>query len=317
MTYAQTPYIRSQPNLFSHLWILSKALIRLKGPREDEIFAHFSKYVIAMCSPKMLRRFKYHMSQDYLRSLKEVTDFSYMVGLQKEDSQDNSGITNDRDFLENFVKLAETRPLMLGNCEIPNIIQVLHNLPPKGKPFQLYTPATCMEFHNLFLHLLECLEKYLNELLGAKKRGGNIKDNLDRIYLIGHALTKMVRGLLGNHDDVDEETSRPIPNAEKEEEDDTEYDEDLESVQHLPKPVWKIYSDWVRLLVVHFDAADFLYEYVTSKIFPHTSISISILIAPVVDKQTLSWTELLTDSKFFPTSNGSRRTSNQDILKFF
>jgi hypothetical protein len=85
----------------------------------------------------------------------------------------------------------------------------------------------------------------------------------------------------------------------------------------VPVPLWKSYRNWLKLMVVHFDAADTLVRYITGPTFNNRTISLKILVAPSTDTASLPWRELFTDSKLFPTEDEADplSTTNDEMLK--
>jgi len=120
-------------------------------------------------------------------------------------------------------------------------------------------------------------------------------------------------------------TSMPTPGEEQE-----ELDEDLKvvqpfiSIEGVQTPLWKSYVDWLKLIMVHFDAVEILAGYIAGPNFQHGAISIQILTAPPVDQHLLPWRELFTDSTLFPTETAwdsvsvkaKASISNACILQF-
>jgi hypothetical protein len=82
----------------------------------------------------------------------------------------------------------------------------------------------------------------------------------------------------------------------------------------VPMPLWKSYKDWLRLMVVHFDAVEILNSYITGPHFNHDTISIKILMPPPVGGAMLPWQVLLKDSNHFPTECAPSARSALDVL---
>lgn len=358
-----TLYNRREPTLASHLWILSQLLFSNRfdsegdkgqsfdeegqsfdeegqsldeeGQSFDEAYKRLMKYTIATCHPKMIRRFDNGLSACYMESLRGVKDL--LVKPEVQSDIDAHKVVHDRALLEEFVKYTDEIPDML-QTSIPKIKLICGQLPPKGKPFQLYTSETCMEFHNLLLELLDSFQLSLRKL--KPFRGKPVHDPdlfrklLRKILVYGFALLSIARGnaiemhlqsiegLLADHRRANVKPS-PMPEEEDMEKDGTMAEEELEVVQPLlsdtglPMPLWKTYRDWLRLMVVHFDAVNILMRFVAHKSPSQTAISVKILVAPTVDNGLLSWSDLLNDPKLFPVGNTtSSGPTNQDLLDF-
>jgi hypothetical protein len=330
----------------SHLWIL-RNLIFLKDPESS--FSTLLKYTITTCYSKMNRRFKHHLSQRHLESLEhlKVEDFSFNPELQSD--TDPGKMSNDRALITGFVFQTKENPNMLTSS-IPNIQLLCDNLPHKSEPFQLYTSETCREFHSLVVELLGKFRNYLNDLEGRLKGDpAAFKDTVNRTIVFGNALLRIARGsafemhlqniatLLEDHRRIsDAEISMPMPDLAMEDEEadveneEEELDEELLPIMSFvtdegqPMPLWKIYRDWMRLMIVHFDAAKILTGYASQSPLPYKTVSFKILVYPRVDQAFLPWSDLFSDSRFIPqaqaiadaTGRPGIHKSNEEILKF-
>jgi hypothetical protein len=323
----------------SHLWIL-RNLIFLKDPESS--FSTLLKYTITTCYSKMNRRFKHHLSQRHLESLEhlKVEDFPFNPELQSD--TDPGKMSNDRALITGFVFQTKENPNMLTSS-IPNIQLLCDNLPHKSEPFQLYTSETCREFHSLVVELLGKFRNYLNDLEGRLKGDpAAFKDTVNRTIVFGNALLRIARGsafemhlqniatLLEDHRRIsDAEISMPMPDLAMEDEEadveneEEELDEELLPIMSFvtdegqPMPLWKIYRDWMRLMLVHFEAAKILTGYISHTPLPNKAISFKVLVTPRVDQAFLPWSDLLTDSRLFPAADPSENhKSNEEILQF-
>lgn len=334
----------------SHLWVLSNLIF----PENSEPHTPLNtllRYTVTTSHSKMQRRFEHAMSKLHLKSLGKVKDFPFNPELQLDTDRDK--MTNDRALVAGFVSRTKTEPHMITSS-IPNIQLFCENLPHENEPFQLYTSETCTEFHILLVELLtkfyECLRKLgeIKKSLALLDNGcdafkvncNDFKRRVGMTLALGHALLRIARGsafemhlqniatLLEDHRDT--EISMPMSNLAMEEEEDVEKEDEVLGEELLPvlsnitdlgepMPLWKTYRDWMRLMVVHFDAAIILTRYSSSQTLPKI-ISVNILLTPRVDEACLSFTELLNDPNLFPITDLSGKldpTSNDEILKFF
>jgi hypothetical protein len=328
----------------SHLWILSKLIFPEKnenGFDKSGTLNTLLHYTITTCHLKMTRRFKHHLSQRLLESLGEVRDFPFNPALKVDTNLDKT--TNDRALITGFVsETLKNRNII--TTSIPNIQLLCNNLPPESEPFQLYTSETCNEFHNLVVELLNSFKSSCSSLAKSKDFNNTVLITL----VLGHALLRIARGsaiemhlqniatLLDDHRNT--EISMPMPDLTVDvENEDEELDEELDGVldevldeellpiqsnitdQGCPMPLWKTYRDWMRLMVVHFDAANILTAYAVSQnSHPNSkTISFKILVTPRVDEAFLPWSDLLNDPHLFPAADASgQHASNEDILRF-
>ncbi|KAF8804067.1 hypothetical protein BYT27DRAFT_7194791 [Phlegmacium glaucopus] len=329
------------PTLASHLWILGQLIfppqLQQDGALHDCNFLR--KYTIATCYPKMARRLEHPLSNLYIESLRGVKDFPFHPNLPKD--MPPTKIANDRVFLDQFVAATKIHPQIIKSS-IANITLMLNNLPPVGEPFELYTSETCMEFHNLLVEILDRFRESIQKLKSLLSTKGStpstedsedVEHSLNRISVFAFALQKIASGYafemhLRNiqsllADPRQSDTDNSMPNVEKKE-GERELDEELAEILitdlDVPTPLWQTYRDWVRLMVVHFDAIGILVNYVTKTRTapPYQSISVKILVAPPAGEDFLSWSDLLVDPKLFPIYDSGYFSfvTNQEILKF-
>jgi hypothetical protein len=282
-------------------------------------------YIIATCYPKILRRLESKLSTSYINSLTQLSDIQF--GQFQYEPPSKAEIENDRLFLVNF--LAPTAADSRIQTQIPSILEQA-NLAEKGKDFQLYTATTCMEFHALFCELLL---RFLQNLQALRIFRGNedpphdgcseFKQRLFAVMYDGGALQKLAKGAALRMHLTNIEASLDQPKAnETSRETQDERDEDLEAVQPFaksvgkPMPLWKSYRDWLRLMIVHFDAVDILVGFATSPQFHYKTISLQVVVPPTVNNELLPWRDLFAKPEFFPTGNTQDPFSNNDILKF-
>jgi hypothetical protein len=274
----------------------------------------------------MKSRLNSKLSQHYLKSLKQVKDFAFNPQPVGETSTNKTTrdygcetkeFENDRTIMD----ISHTFSTILLNSDgtpisIPNILLAAQNMDE-----ELYTDATCMEFHQLLVMLLDGFEATVTNMSNKPSR----KDNLIKGRLYGYVLLRMARGrafrmhmeniehLLSNYT-PDTETSFP---AEGEQEGEDENDE-LEATHGS---LSKSYVAWLRLMVVHFDAIEILLDFVNGYAGKqYETISIKVLLPPTTIPKALEWTKLFTYLPVFPEIDqqnpNSITKSNAEIEQF-
>jgi hypothetical protein len=332
--------IRQNPTLDTHLHVLAK-LLAMKDPSDKNQERnpmtptdHLLRYVIATCYRKMLHRATHpKLSMPYIESLRKVDVTEIRFREQKPPSDED--IHRDQRFLSFVLQL-----FGFGN-KFPTIASQAELLR-KGEPFQLYSNNTYKEFHELLLFYLQGFSESLDELSVARKTAVTLqdfKDPLERVVVNGYVLQKLSKTFaLETHLQIIELSLREhrraanvaasMSNSVKGEEqcgDREDNDEELEAVQPSVTiqpstviPLWRSYRNWLRLMVVHFDAVHILSRYFqTGPNSQHQPlISLRILVAPPVDRALFPWRQLL-DSTHFPTeSYRNLRITNGQILDF-
>ncbi|KAF8914287.1 hypothetical protein CPB84DRAFT_1841014 [Gymnopilus junonius] len=314
----------NQPTLESHLWILSE-LLTVEDPLRHR---RLLRYSIATCHPKMITRLRTTRSKMFIQSLKQLPDFLFQSGLVRD--RHPHEISNDRTFLESFVKLTIDQSNDIVNISIPNIVALYKGLGPGDNTFELYNSETYMEFHKLLNKLLDSFQTSLESLSASAPPDSpshpNFIQHLHTIYVIGYALLTIAKGRAfqmylkniqplvapestveedeGQREDQAEDRGRDI-GEDSESDDDREVETVLQYATVEDKQSWsKLCKAWLLLMVVHFEAADALIGFVSSADFRYKAITFKILTSPMVDNTLLPWGELFTNPRLkFPTSD--------------
>jgi hypothetical protein len=203
---------------------------------------------------------------------------------------------------------------------IPNLEAMAKN---REGCVQLYTAETCWEFHQLLCSLLRTFQDSLVALKEYKKSDGAAK--LRRQVVKASFLGDMLR-LVVYSPGIDEhlkvisgilETERVRAKdkdivVEKWEGEEGEEDTDLHGVQpstiivdgreRKALSAWEACRDWLRLLVVHFEALIVLSQYINRHNQP-TNITIKVIAVPPVEEGSmmLTWRTLL--KKYYNDTN--------------
>ena len=277
------------------------------------------RHVVAMSCHRMHRRLQHEtLSQPYFASLLKIKPFSFPEH-DPEEKPKKRYIDSDIWFVSNVLPHLEGKL----QTKIPNLMQLTHN-----NDRELYTKATCMEFHLLLCELLQRFAKAVASLNDTRPKtrtpaSADFDKHLANVLRWGYCLYKLVRGAaIGKHlraimpqlDDHRRVETKPYPRGGiGEDEDDGGDDVELRRVQpnvvHQQKPylgqrvpLWKSYQDWLRLMVVQFDAVEVVVGYARSDHFrrahPKGEISIKVLVSPTTSREMLDWTKLFTSEHF-------------------
>ena len=327
-----TSYLRSNPTLTTHLHILSR-LLAMSGPQHDDEEKGLNRllsYVITTCYPKMLRRSKHPVSQLYLNSLKEATGIRFSQPSRKL-SEKEMDYLDDRQFLGWVHNLARRNRGFRDTY--PKIVHQAM-LAVENEPFQLFTEDTYKEFHHLLIDFLEKFQGHLTKLSDSCSPTNlptqDFKRHLGSVFLFGRGLQHLSRTLalrrylknfrlqdfLAESLEQDEECENP-----------DERDEELQAVRPFVTaedsegkvvgqiPLWQSYDNWLRLLVAHFDAVEILSRHFDRLPHLRQTLSLNILVAPVVDKALLPWRDLL-NSRHFPPATLPCVITTDEIRQF-
>ena len=306
-------------SFYTHIWMINKLLeqARVKSGSRP-----FLLYVIASCYLKMLIRMDYRTSETICNTLKNLSTFDFSNQLHKSRQSEKE---NDCTFLSTFLRY---KPLLNLQTDAPNLTHRAETLP---RQHDFYTKETCLEFHLLLSELLGRLHGALNILNSSRGNVGvdEILVQLESIGRLGYLIRLMVKGTaIKKHLKVIEDylPDRPAPlsQAVKQEEgdggndsdsdgddnddndndndnDNTEGDEnsieldgnDAEALHRAqPLPKWQIWSDWLEVMVIHFDSTQILDGFINLH-DPNLKLDIKVLSQPLPDNHLLNWRELL------------------------
>jgi len=327
--------------LSSHLWILGK-LLESRSDSTQEQLERLYIYTLSMCCRKMSMRLKSQTSKHYLQSLFQVKDFAFnnaqLVGetsthkTTRDFLREKLEIDNDRRILDDIIMNDDDtiHAMLTGADGTRTPIRNLR-LTSDEEPFELYTNATCMEFHQLLVRFLKGFQETVDELSALSQNDPQtfnkeaFQRNLTMGRGYGYALMRMARGrafrmhmeniehLLSDYT-PGTEASDPVPEGEQEGEDE---DEELEVDKGSRS---KSYGTWLRLMVVHFDAIEILVDFLNGDGKRFKTISIKILVPPTTIPEVLPWSELFTHPNLLPeidlVNPNSITKSNMEIKEF-
>ena len=314
-----------------------------------------SEYIITACFRKMIRRFTHKsLSMPYFESLKLV-DMDKIVFHESEHNFSRSDEAFFLEFLPFAVleKAIPTKvPNILRQV---NLIQeadkakAVHSGKPPAhldkqhKYIPIYTKDTYKEFHSLFIDLLVVFEKFLLKLkVIPPSRDTTIVNVVYVVKLVGTVLQQLAKGAvlkihlktiessLEEHRRVETiAVSMPKLNEDfkqDEQDEEDERDEDLEAVQPQAQardnyssiqqmPLHESYSEWLKLMLVYFDAIDVLKRYVTGSRFPFKTIDIKILVSPRTSTSLLPWRDIFNLDIFSTSLPGDEHHFTSGTLK--
>ncbi len=298
-----------------HAWIMSELLNKVKeDPKSNHNFYLLLQYVTSACVEKMRRRLANSiLSRPFYNSLTNVDTSTFVFPAKLPCKASDS--TRDKPFLL-FIQTSN----ISMQC-YPNLCEQAQAAA-DGKPFEAYTECTQEEFHAFFCGFLEQFDTSLNTLANYPDSRETYQDLLEKATIAGFgllllagsaAIEKHMQSIgveLGDHRRNKANDGATARNDKEEE------DEDLLSVQPTDEaPLWQSYVDWLKLMVVHFNASHILSKYVGGQTFQCDRIAIKILAPPTPDDIILPWHCLL-DSEHFPVSTGGDAPSNATIVEF-
>ena len=307
-------HCRHNEKIETHIWMLYRLLEGLRST--DDLFV-FLLYVIAACYPKMQLRMKnLAVSVPNRTALKEMPVYALQFSEQSHPYKDDER-ANDFLFLSEILKIGDFENKM------PNLIREAKNAKTLRYSYHLdfYTNDTWIEFHLILCNLLEQFWDSLEGLNNLRSTDINeIIRSLVAISNIGSALRAMVRGgaikkhlkLIANFFPDRPTVTKCVDEREDEE------DEELCAVQPFalhqgqPLPKWKAYSNWLALMVTHFDAVQVLATFVLKTPVPLVNLTLEDLSPSQPDRTMLSWKRLLLHH--LPASSDS--PSTEDIIDF-
>lgn len=335
------------PTLHEHLWTLRKLLTRKCTPSHEReskgLTECLLRYIITTCYPKMNRRFTQpHLSAPYLDSLNSVP----IAKIEFKTSEPKFS-RYDRKFFMQFLPFVWEAVVL---TKIPNIRKQIteeaERLAGRGpesgvemdgvhKPILFYTKDTYQEFHALLLELLAIFGESLRNLCDATSTSNDsgpgssssVNIHVSRVKVVASGLQMLTRGaVLETHLETIESSLREHRRVNTVstsiEEAKEEQDEDLKAVQPrvtlsgTTLPLYMSYKEWLKLILIYFDAVDRLSRYVTGSIFQFNDIDIEILISPPVSDTLLEWKELFAYPGIFSAKNVPANENIDSILNY-
>ena len=159
-------------------------------------------------------------------------------------------------------------------------------------PIMAYNQDTYMEYHLILSNLLKKFRLALDVLYELKDPHEKaFKDTVDGIVQVGDALQTMVGGSIIEvhmkvitiaHDKFHHITQDVNKEMESEE---MEQDEELYKISST-LPMWQAYSEWLKIMVVHFDAMHVLISFQERVRKPITIKSTTRQIANAMEEVT-------------------------------
>jgi hypothetical protein len=326
---------RSGETFESHVWNLINLFVL---PNPEEVERELLNYVISTCFAKIYHRLNHKsVSLPYLTSLRQVQTVEF-----KELPPDMRITESQR---KNDELLFTLFPFLEFSAELPGLAGQATRAA-RNEPHALYTKETSWEFHLLLIKLLDSFHQALAGL--DKSRGTPVKPeagspeflrHLSKAVSSGYALQRIVRGSGISHHlynltlSLDyhrrpEHANSTMAKGKGKATDLTMTDGECTEDQDMdlleirpgvikdgqPRPLWKSYLDWLKLILNHFNAVEILVRFITGPYFQTKAISIKILTSPNVGGLKLPWREVLNNPMRFPESGEG--VSNEAIFKF-
>lgn len=312
---------RTNLSLEDHLSNIGDLLTTSAHLSDSSFYERLLFYSLVACRQKLVCRIRHPiLSKPYMQSLGAIglkVNFQDHLAGQPKPAVNLDERKHDIKFLQNLLlaKSIKDSKIKIVAPRLSKLAEVVAN--DDDHPFELYTPETCQEFHDIFVAALVNFEDDLVKLsmLPSFEKGA-VKDLLYSIFTHGVLLLKISLGsaivqhlksieaalhTYHNH----EPSGNSVPN-----EDDLDLlDEDLMAVQSnvvdekgVIRPLWKCCIDWLRLILSVFESVESLIAYAISR--PNLRIVMRLVNSPedpALDRQLLPWKELLSDRKLFPT----------------
>lgn len=290
-TYYRSGAEDTQHTYNTHIWMINRLLMH--SPRS------FSRYVVATCYLRMLRRMNYHLSLSFRRALKKAQEFTFSEQYYDPSPSEKANDANFLSALPEIASLVNETPKLLETRGANNI----------------YTSDTSTEFHLLLLELLEKFSEYLaalKDIQNSPESKEQILDQLDLVIRVGTMLRFMVRGsAIKTHLKVIEDF---LPKREDSTQGSSgDEDEELAPLDNDKSSArWKAGLDWLELMVTHFDAIQTLVRFTAHR--PTIKIDIKILSLVPPDNKMLPWKDLLNHKTYFPGDRPG--AAAEDLIAF-
>jgi hypothetical protein len=318
-------YYRKLDDFLHHADMLSGFL-----PHPHELL----KYVVVACFRKILFRVNHAISKpyyDFLDDIASSTDnFPPFVKITLDNSSEKSYRKHSKSDKKLFVEILPKllpilqRPgLLPSKFRFPQLEQATSQLKldEGSDPSKAYNENTYIEYHLLLVGLLRLFKASLLRLEGLKDAAWHSKPFDDIVWYVmamGDALQAMAGGnIIKMHMKVivaHVGPRRTMPVNEEILDDDCQRDHELYDIINT-FPTSQAYNNWLKLMVVHFDAVRILITHMED--FERPKIIIKVITTPNPDPAQLTWKQLLNNEKYFEREPlGDGRPSIEMIIEF-
>lgn len=280
------------------------------------------EYVVASCHKKMDTRLNHVLSKPYLDFLHTTSTLIDTAGFP--------GFTDEFSTSEYSEQRLSTDCIFFS-AVFPAIMEVLEKDFPKLRlaakkvdgtgsfnPYDVYNKDTYMEYHTLLCELVNHFRNGLQILSHLKKvqKKEDFLKHVQYVAILGDFLQTMVWGsVIDAHLKIITKAA-VIPTSCLEEVGSLEVDgnEDLYAFGVLP--CWQAIREWLKLIVVHFDAIFILSSHMKRVGDPR--VTIKVLDVPHPGIERCHWKETLEDEKYFPEGrkNDKGNPSTSEIIEF-
>ena len=156
------------------------------------------KYTIAASHPKIMRRFKTLLSEEFLHCFSSLTEVEVGLSVRIASSHGWAQRKWFRPELENdheLLGLLEIRNKVVPDYKTnyPNIVENALKFRPHINS-ELFNDATCKEYHHLFKHLINQYQNTMCKISDLACNKVSFENELDLAVDTGHMLLTMVKG---------------------------------------------------------------------------------------------------------------------------
>lgn len=285
-----TTYYRKEKDDFLHHAGMVNMLLH---HQKDLLF-----YVVIACHKKMKNRLMDSLSEPYLQFLERIamipssSTFPPFKNIAP-DSLKNKHLSNDQKFFKVLPSL-----VFISGIVAPGLLQALSDPTIFNNPIKAYNEDTYKEYHKLLWKILSLFKSSLENLSKIEDAHmPGFEDFVKCTVLLGDGLRAMSGGV------IIEAHLKVITSAQEkhrcvtlDSNQEVELDEELYEISSTLPP-WEAYHEWLKLMVVHFDAVQILSDHMqTAKI---SEVTIKVISTPRPDKTLLPWKELLNNGRYF------------------
>ena len=281
------------------------------------------------CRSKILFRLNHRLSAPYRKLLEVIPPSSdtpqFVPGVTYPalDPKHDKLLQNDQRFFKILPRLSN---IFGDTLKAPRLLNASSDPTVFKNPILAYNADTYIEYHRLLNQLLVDLQDSLTTLCGLNASASEeIFDcTVSRAVVVGDALQAMAGGhiikvhmkfitLSKSHRaralHMDEE------GVEDEGEGEEAQDPELYQIRRSSLLPWEACCEWLKLMVVHFDAVHILIGYM--KRVGNPEVTIKVIVTPHPDDELLPWKQLLRDERYFDEGLGiASNPSIKDIITY-
>ena len=275
--------------------------------------ANLLSYVVIACHRKIRRRLFDPLSKPYWEFIQYIASsptFPQYETFTPSHSLKRKHTANDNRFFKMMGKLQR-----ILKIKVPKLLAISEATGERDIEITAYNKDTYKEYHMILHALLKHFRQTLDSLnaQGVRSATQTFEETVASIVTLGDALQAMAGGnIITMHMKViTKGRNMSIRSTHDDTIGEPERDEEIYKIGST-LPMWEAYYEWLKLMVVHYDAVRVLVTHHSSQTSP---IRIKVISAPKPDNSQTNWKVVLKNERYFHNALPGNLSTN-DIIAF-